>query len=75
MENAIFNAAETGDIEAIRTALENGANVNTSDEHDRSVLLKAAKHGHYEVVNYLIEQKADVNSRDNRGTTALYWAV
>ncbi|SHE91639.1 Ankyrin repeat-containing protein [Fodinibius roseus] len=73
-ENAFLEAAENGDIEAVKRHLSEGTDVDTSDEHKRTALMKAAKHGHTEIVKCLLDEGADVNVRDNRGTSALYWA-
>jgi ankyrin repeat protein len=49
-ENAFLEAAENGVLEDVKKHLEEGTDVDTSDEHNRTALMKAAKHGHLEVV-------------------------
>jgi ankyrin repeat protein len=70
-----LDAVEQGDTELVKEQLDSGSfDVNESDEHGRTALIKAAKHGHVDIVRVLVSRGADVNARDNRGTNALYWA-
>lgn len=70
-----LDAAENGDTEAVRSMIADGADVNATDEHDRSAAYKAAKHGHLNVLKLLSEHDAALGTTDNRGTNALYWAA
>ena len=51
---ALLEAARKGDREAVRAALENGADINTRDEKRATPLILAANAGHGEVVKLLI---------------------
>jgi len=58
---SILNAAEQGNIEAVKKHLANGADVNT--HHGGSTALHwAAFKGHKEIAELLIENGADVNA-------------
>ena len=58
---SIFNAADQGNIEAVKKHLANGADVNT--HHGGSTALHwAAFKGHKEIAELLIENGADVNA-------------
>ena len=68
--------AFTGNREAIKQALEGGADPNTQDPQSGSTLLAtAALMGHTKVVSLLLEHDADVNVRSKDGGTALHAAA
>ncbi len=55
--------------------IDNGANVNTKDSWDDTLLHEAAKHCDKHLVEILIAKGADVNAKDNWGNTPLHEAV
>ena len=59
----IWEAAETGNIEAVKQHLANGADVNAKDKYGRTPLHYAAGHGHKEITEILITKRADVNAK------------
>ncbi|MEH1874607.1 ankyrin repeat domain-containing protein [Nostoc sp.] len=67
-EEHLLNAAEQGDVAAVRTWLSEGANVNARDQRrktkNRTPLMLAASTGHLEVVNLLLDAGADINATD-----------
>jgi ankyrin repeat protein len=79
---SILDAAEQGDIEAVKQHLADGADVNAKDR-GWTPLLKAAWHGHKEITELLIAEGADVNAKGNsprfgravNGETPLDWAI
>ena len=73
-EDALCNAALNGRLQAVLTALRNGANVNALDQEKRSALMLAAFNGHTEVVRVLIEKGANVHITDSMGRNALMYA-
>jgi hypothetical protein len=81
-ESKLHIAAEAGDVEAIKRALEqdsdhhSAAVIASRDEEGWQLLHSGAAAGHQEVVELLIEHGADLNSRTHggRGATPLYIA-
>ena len=70
----IMQSALEGNIEMIKGAVENGFDVNTTDENKRTALMLAAYNGHNEIVQLLIAKGANVNLTDNIQRTALMYA-
>src|SRR5262245_58816462 len=60
---AIHDAAMKGDVAAITTALDSGADVNAVDMVGASPLYWAAQGGHLAAAKLLIERRADVNAK------------
>jgi uncharacterized protein len=74
-ESPLYRAALTGDLEAVRRLLEDGADVNAANDDNRWTVLMAAL-DHPDVVAELLEQPSlDVNARAENGVTALYLAA
>jgi ankyrin repeat protein len=68
----LIDAVRSGDIEAVKTALSSGGDVNLRDKQGRTPLLFAAAAGRQDIVNLLLEKGADPNIADNAGRTALH---
>ena len=64
----IWEAADQGNIEAVKQHLDAGANVNAKDEVGWTLLHTAAFYGHKEIAELLIAKGADVNAKSKRGT-------
>jgi hypothetical protein len=64
-------AAEKGQIETVRTLLEQGAVINSSDKNGRTALMFTAEKGHLEVAKLLLERGANASATDNEGESAL----
>lgn len=64
LDAQLVAAAEAGDLEGLRDAVAEGANVNGLNEDGRSALGDAAWCGRVEAVQLLIEEGADVNLQD-----------
>ena len=77
--NALIDAAEAGNIEAVKQHLAAGMDVNAKDEDGVTPLHEAALWGHNEVAELLIANGADVNaiivSGRNQGKTPLDLAI
>ena len=71
----IWEAAESGNIEAVKQHLAAGTDVNARDNWGRTPLHEAAYHSNKEIVGLLIAKGADVNARDNGGETPLDLAI
>ena len=68
---SIHDAAEKGNIEAVKQHLAAGADVNAKDVEGITALHYAAGDGHKEVVELLIAKGAEVNAKDKRSSTPL----
>ena len=65
---SIWDAAEDGNIEAVKQHIAAGTDVNAKDDQfGGTPLLAAAMKGHKEVAELLIDKGADVNARDFLG--------
>ena len=59
----IHEAARTGNIEAVKQHLADGADVNVKDKSGSTPLRLAAEFGHKEVAELLITKGADLNAK------------
>jgi ankyrin repeat protein len=68
--------AESGDVDELRRALEEGCGVNARGRWDMTALMLSAREGHEDCVDMLISHGADVNAvSSENGNTALGLAV
>ncbi|MFJ7906902.1 ankyrin repeat domain-containing protein [Kitasatospora sp. NPDC096204] len=72
-DQALLEAADHGDVDAVRTALTAGAALEARDAQGRTPLLRAALADRVAVARLLVEAGADVNARDSRLNTP--WLV
>ncbi len=74
--NDIWAAAFTGNTEALKQALADGADVNArNSQSGATLLITAAVAGHTKAVATLLEHGADINARGQDGGTALHAAA
>ena len=73
----LFNAAQRGNLEEIRTLLEQGADINIRLGVDQwTPLMTASREGRLEAVELLLAEGADPNIRDARfNKNAYHWAL
>ena len=80
----MFKYAKNGDVDNLRIALDEGADVNSKIEAGfqkienrlrRTALIIAADQGHSECIRLLLDRNADIESKDNSGSTALLVAT
>ena len=71
----LINLVLNGDLETAKQLIENGADVNSADQHGNSVLHIAAQNGRGGIIDELILNGADVNKGNNHKNTALHLAA
>ncbi|MFW9846967.1 MAG: ankyrin repeat domain-containing protein [Candidatus Thorarchaeota archaeon] len=72
----LLNAAESGDLEGVKDAIEKGADIRATDEWMKQTALhKASSQGHVKIVEYLIEKGADALLLDAVDMTPLHLAA
>lgn len=72
-DKGIIALVKKNDTAAVAKALANGANVNTTDNSKRSLLLIATNNQQTEMVKLLVKHGADVNQQaDNQDSPFLY---
>jgi ankyrin repeat protein len=70
----LFAAAEAGALKDVASLLDKGANVDATDDFDRTPLMIAALGGHQEIAASLIDAGAELNATAKYGQTALQFA-
>jgi ankyrin repeat protein len=61
----VLDAANAGDIAAVRRSLDAGASVNSTSKYGVSALGFAAERGYFDMVRLLVDRGADVNVIDS----------
>lgn len=75
MKDEFLAAARKGDIEAVKSFLAKGVDVNAKTEYGATALSYACDKGHTAIVRLLLERGADANARDTfYGATPITWA-
>ena len=70
----IWEAARTGNIEAVKQHLAAGTDVNAKTGFRWTPLHYAAREGHKEITDLLLTNGANVNAKNDEGGTPLDWA-
>lgn len=60
----LLEAADKGDLEGVKQALDSGANINTKDKGGMSALSLAVRSGFIEVIKYLISKGIKITNSD-----------
>lgn len=75
MQAMLMNACEDGILNAVKTALDAGTDVNKPDAQGRMALHQAVTSGKMAVLELLMEQKPELNVHDGNGNTPLGLAL
>ena len=76
VNDQLYEAVRKGDLAAVTTLLDQGADVNAKFRYGTTALFKAAERGHLEIVKLLLARGADVTVKDTfYGANAVYWAL
>ena len=75
-ETPLMTCARTGNVDAVKSLLAHGANVNQKGSRQgQTALMWAVSEKHHAIQQLLIERKADVNARSASGFTPLLFAA
>lgn len=76
LNDQFYEAVRKGDLAAVTSLLDQGADVNAKFRYGATALFKAAERGHTEIVKLLLARGADVAVKDTfYGATAMTWAL
>jgi ankyrin repeat protein len=73
--DALFQAVRNNDLAFLKAQFAKGADVNSRDRRESTLLMHAAAFGSPEAVKLLLDSGADVNARNSLGATALLWGA
>jgi ankyrin repeat protein/Zn-finger nucleic acid-binding protein len=68
---AIFEAVQTGDIEAVRAILNKGIDINFKNDDGNTPMMHAAAAGQDEIIRILAEKQADIGARNKAGYSTI----
>ena len=72
LANPLHDAARDGDIEKVRSLIDEGAVMDIPGDTGETPLIIAILGGHATVTDFLIEKGADIGGRNSSGFTALH---
>ncbi len=75
MRPELESAAKSGDVLALETLLQAGADVDARDRYGQTALMLAAHHGHLVAVEALLRRGANLNVTAKFGLSALMLAI
>lgn len=76
LNDQLYEAVRKGDVAAVTSLLDRGADVNAKFRYGATALFKAAERGNLEVVRVLLDRGADPKIKDTfYNATAMTWAM
>lgn len=64
----LLNSAKNNDLNGVKKALANGANINYQDINGNTALIYASANGHTNIVKYLVDNNANINHKNKYGS-------
>ncbi len=71
-KSPLYEAAMVGDVSKVKALIEDGFDVNVTDDCGRTALIEASRRGYDEIVYALLAAGADVNAQTGAGFTLDY---
>jgi hypothetical protein len=71
---AFLKAAKVGNLEAIRTCLNNHTDIESKSEYNQTAVSLASEKGHVEAIKVLLDRGANIGAKDKLGWTSLHYA-
>src|SRR5215813_9374144 len=76
LNDQLYEAVRKGDVAAVKSALDRGADVNAKFRYGTTALFKAAERGNAEITKILLDRGVDTKVKDTfYGATAMSWAI
>jgi hypothetical protein len=73
-DQKLLEASKNGNLEEVKKAINNGANINAKNNYGATPLHLACYNGYLEIVECLVENKAEINAKNNDGYPPLHLA-
>jgi len=71
----LLSSAKDGNLKDVKTAIDNGADINYKSDVGDTALMLASEKGHKDIVEFLLKQDGiDINAKSNSEMTALMYA-
>ena len=74
-ESNLIEAVARRNLVAVRTAIENGEDINLKGVDGNTALIEAVVQGDGDIASELLQRGADPNARNDEGWTALHFAA